>query len=234
MEIIITEDLSPTLQIQGCEPMHALTGALSETLYNYRPTIEFALTQPEPKILSVGLGLGYNEILCYALASSSKNFVPQVHSYESESWLKEDFLSWISSSVPPDKFAHDTYQTILLQTTRALNKDPIKVKELLQEAVTTKKLQLHQALTPGSLAPQQFNGILYDAFSQYTNPELWTEEFLSSFIDGFAGQTCQISTYASTGHLKRALKSKSFQITTRKGWGKKRESLIASRVAAPL
>ncbi|MBK7845346.1 MAG: hypothetical protein IPJ71_17000 [Bdellovibrionales bacterium] len=67
-QIEITQDGSPTLRLRDSsglgESMHNLKGAFSETLYIYLPTLQraFEWQEPETRLLSVGLGLGYNEL----------------------------------------------------------------------------------------------------------------------------------------------------------------------------
>ena len=109
-EIEVTADGSPTLRLQGQEPMHSLQGALSETLYIYGPVIELALEQPEPRLLSVGLGLGYNELLTMALSLRAEKTFSLV-SLESEEWLRDEFVSWASGS--ENSLLHEVYQSLL-------------------------------------------------------------------------------------------------------------------------
>ena len=67
-----TEDGSQTLRLglgEGAsEAMHSLRGAFSETDYIYGEALRAALTRGWPlNVLSMGLGLGYVELLSAAL-----------------------------------------------------------------------------------------------------------------------------------------------------------------------
>ncbi len=70
---ITTDDGSPSVRLgQGegsSEAMHNLRGAFTETLYIYGHAIDLALASNfEPRVLSLGLGLGYVETLSAGLA----------------------------------------------------------------------------------------------------------------------------------------------------------------------
>ena len=78
---LMTDDGSPTIRFGigagASEAMHNLRGAFSETLYIYGQAIEHAFQSGfEPRILSLGLGLGYVEILSVGLALRFANSLP--------------------------------------------------------------------------------------------------------------------------------------------------------------
>ncbi|MEO0336841.1 MAG: hypothetical protein AAF202_10620, partial [Pseudomonadota bacterium] len=88
---LTTKDGSPTLEItvEGVnENMHNFHGAFSETDYIYGEALRWALASPVPtlRVLSVGLGLGYNEIMTAAWSlratESGHCRVGSLHSYE--------------------------------------------------------------------------------------------------------------------------------------------------------
>lgn len=223
-----TEDGSPTLRLAPTwEPMHALDGAYTETLYIYAPTIADALkTKETPRILSVGLGLGYNEILtaCEAL-KKSKNTQVFVDSYESIPELRQNFQNWIKNK---EAELAPTYEKILALFAKTYSQAEESIKAYLKAQITSGKLTLHDAITPTTKF-EKSQGILFDAFSSKSSPELWTEEFLNYFVETATDKTCYLSTYASKGTLHRTLRQYNFESEKRKGFGKKRESTFARR-----
>ena len=98
----------------------------------------------------------------------------------------------------------------------------------IQALLRSFPFDFRMALDQNSLPREKYDCVLYDAFSSKSTPELWSEDFLSSFLDGL-GEDCVFTTYASTGALKRALKKIDFQIVPRKGFLGRRESTLAVR-----
>lgn len=226
----VTGDSSPTLRLPPTwEPMHALDGAFTETQYIYAPTVAAALdTTPEPRILSVGLGLGYNEILiaCEALVKNK----PKVHidSYESVDALRIFFRDWI---LQPDAIPEDIariYNQILGLYCEKYDLKSKSVTDFLKSLLQNHQLQLLGAISAETaFTPSQ--GILFDAFSSKSSPELWTEEFLKLFLKKACADHCYLSTYASKGTLHRSLKLHGFTTEKKPGFGAKRESTFAQR-----
>lgn len=235
----LTADGSPTLRLPPTwEPMHALDGAFSETLYIYQPTVHQALSclptpgtgggsliAKTPRLLSLGLGLGYNEILIACEALHLNLLEVFVDSYESVSPLRFNFENWI---LGVSCELQDIYDNILQLYANHYRIEPKRIREFLKEQLQKQNLQLLAAITAQSHF-QQSVGILFDAFSDKTSPELWTEEFLDRFLKMAAADRCFLSTYASKGTLHRALKNNNFTSEKKAGFGKKRESTFAFR-----
>lgn len=132
-QFVTTEDSSLTARIgapglpkEECsEAMHSLRGAFSETVYIYGTAIEraFASIRPEnagapekvnARVLSMGLGLGYVELLSAALALRFD--VPvRGESFEIVPELREYFLAWLSGGDLPPDFAQ-AYDAICART----------------------------------------------------------------------------------------------------------------------
>ncbi len=225
-EIIHTADGSPTLSLNGGEKMHSLDGALAETLYIYSPCIEMAFKEKTPKILSLGLGLGYNEILTFSWAHKQK-ISPQIVSFEVVPELKHFFSNWLSDkeTTPFDS----CYNSILEQISSQFSLNPTNVKRTGQQLLERKKVLLESEVIQENKTGLRFNSILYDAFSSKTHPEAWSDDFLNSFLSNYCDVHCTLSTYAATGGLNRALHQQGFHIEKKKGFGKKRESTFAQR-----
>ncbi len=204
--------------------MHSLEGALSETLYIYAPCIERSLTAQKPALLSMGLGLGYNEILTSALALKKQKKII-LYSYEIVPELRHSFTHWLT-----DKSSElsECYDRILTMVAKPFELAPQKIKSNLRELLETEGFRVFPEVEDKNPYGLKFNGILYDAFSSKSSPTLWDESFLDQFIKEYCDLNfCTLSTYAATGTLKRALINNDFVFKKKKGFGMKRESTFA-------
>lgn len=238
-QIEITQDGSPTLRLRDSsglgESMHNLKGAFSETLYIYLPTLQraFEWQEPETRLLSVGLGLGYNELLSAAFTLKNyPNHPWRLLSYESKDFLRRYFMSWLDgnpgvSQTDSDLFG--VYDVILDLVSREMNVSQTAVRNRLKQMAAEKTWMLCETLNPCEDPPFRVHGIFYDAFSSQTSPELWKENNLDQFFIRFADAPCFLSTYAATGSLKRALKKADFKVDFVPGFGGKRQSTTALR-----
>jgi hypothetical protein len=222
-----TEDGSPTLRLGPTwEPMHALEGAFTETLYIYQPTIRNALNASETaRVLSIGLGLGYNEILfaCETIKMNVRGAA--IDSYESVEPLRTGFSQWIQNK--PTELS-SIYNDILSLYSKSYEISESTILQKLNSLYDTGTLRLYPTID-NTTPFQKSQGILFDAFSSKSSPELWTEEFLNSFLTIAADNVCFFSTYASQGNLNRALKNHNFNVEKKAGFGKKRESTFAQK-----
>lgn len=231
-----TADGSPTLRLAGGdgfgESMHNLKGALSETLYIYRlPLTHVSDWQlAEPRVLSLGLGLGYNELLVAAHFLERGHASWKMVSYESVDWLREQFLDWLFDRPPVDPQLAQAYTRItelLAAEFRSLNAKAIK--SALAQQMNLGNWILAEALKPGTPVPFKCHTIFYDAFSSHTCPELWEQTHLEQFLEEAAAVPCALATYAATGALTRALRSRNFEVHKVPGFGGKRQSTLAIR-----
>ena len=223
-----TADQSPTLRLLSSaewpESMHHSGGAWTESDLIYGSVLREAFDQLEkPRILSVGLGLGYNEILVAREARrTGKSF--HLVSFEIVQGLTDSFKSFVFQKKLSSELL-STYQQILSFIEESERKNLLL--ELAQSA------REERWLCPGEFIPATFpepvNLILYDAFSSKTNPTLWEEDFLTSMIQTISESDALFATYACTGALKRALKKNSFLVEVREGFQGKRNSTRARR-----
>ncbi len=226
--IYTTQDGSPTMSLRGGEKMHSLHGALSESLYIYKPTISAALKHcQEPHILSMGLGLAYNELIALALLASADKKHFSLASYEKEDFLNQSLVLWLQEQTHA---LTATYDIILSQIAEHFQMSPPILKSFAQEKWLTGLWTLNGELPHHSAPPNKFHALLYDAFSGQSDKDLWEEGKLNMFLKNYADpDLCFLSTYAATGNLTRALKSQGFFVEKKKGFGVKRESTWASR-----
>jgi hypothetical protein len=228
---IITADQSPSLSLPPTwEPMHSLEGAFSETQYIYQPTIALAFENvANPAILSLGLGLGYNEILVACEALKNDKLPAVVRSFELVPELRECFVAWISDQ---PSVLNNVYETILKLYAEKYSFTAESIKTCLQNLLEKQILKIEGPVTLQTDL-SEMNALLFDAFCAKTSPDLWTPEFLHSFFKRTAGTPCFMSTYACTGELKRALLAAGFEVEKRKGFAYKRESTFAKRYGVP-
>lgn len=228
---IITGDQSPSLSLPPTwEAMHSLEGAFSETQYIYQPPIRLAFENVlQPTFLSLGLGLGYNEILIACEARYHQKSPQLIRSFELVPELRECFRSWICDQ---NSVLNTVYDQILSLYAQKYSFPPDTLKKDLRELLEKNILRIEGPVeTQTELSPM--NCILFDAFCAKTSPDMWTPEFLHSFFKKASDTTCFMSTYACTGELRRALTGAGFEVEKRKGFAFKRESTFAKRYAVP-
>lgn len=241
-QFVTTEDGSlsarigaPGLAKEDCsEAMHSLRGAFSETLYIYGSAIQKAADdQRNERTLSMGLGIGYVELLSAAIALKTNRKVGG-ESFEIVPELRSYFLEWLneadskSSDLLPADF-REAYTSICARTAESQNIDAADLQAELAKAVAAGNWQIREALDASTEFTKPFGCICFDAFSSKTTPDLWTEEFLRHFLQKTAAPQAVLSTYACTGALKRALKAEGFTVTIREGFSSKRDSTFAVR-----
>lgn len=227
-----TEDGSPSLKLgENAEPMHNSKGAFAETVYIYGHAICYALQNlPTPSFLSLGLGLGYNEMLTTALLLKTKTPLEQVYgeSFEAVAELNQNFLKWLNNDSIDTNFKA-AYDQICSLCASHSDQDTEKIKSTLKNLIEGKQWLLRRALEPSTIFDQRFSCFLFDAFSSKTSPDLWQEDFLTDFFDRTANDEAVLATYAFTGTLKRSLQKRNFEVESRPGFGGKRESTFAIR-----
>jgi tRNA U34 5-methylaminomethyl-2-thiouridine-forming methyltransferase MnmC len=233
-EVVITEDDSPTLRslnLANQETMHHRGGAYSETQMIYGNPLREALAQGASSVLSVGLGLGYNEMLVASEAlkrnaqseSNASIFRGgdsiKLLSFESEPLLVEQFLSFLR---------HKSFAPYL-QIAQRFDVDLNQICNWLLEANKSGAWKIQGKLDSSTQFDRNYEVIFYDAFSSKSTVELWDESFLNQFLSSAAAGSCVFTTYACTGALKRALKNQNFLVTIREGFKTKRDSTLAFR-----
>ena len=226
-EEIETGDGSPSLKglSPDSEPMHNRAGALSESRWIYGRLIDPSFQLKNPHFLSLGLGLGYNEILI-AEAGIRTGQDWFCHSFEANEVLVEQFLSSLKNPQKENGPAQ-TYKKIF-----SFFKDSEKIRQSLLKAHQEKRWVIEGALTTESKPLFPIQAYLWDAFSQRTSPDLWNEKFLADFLLRTRDQkSAGFTTYACTGSLKRALTEAGFRVETQEGFAGKRNSTFATYLA---
>jgi tRNA U34 5-methylaminomethyl-2-thiouridine-forming methyltransferase MnmC len=80
------------------------------------------------------------------------------------------------------------------------------------------------------LARESFDACYLDPFSPDVNPELWTEEFLAE-VAAVLRPGGALSSYCVQGAVRRRLQALGLLVEKRRGLGKKREVLVATKPA---
>lgn len=231
-EIFITADGSPTLQWRNDEgygeKMHHSAGALSESVFIYHSGLARALELgfAPPRILSLGLGLGYNEFL--AIAELGKRQVPdwKLWSFETQAFLRDGFREFLQDK---DGAVSDLYSKVLALVAARLDLDPARLKSWIAEAAESGTLELRGSFPEDTHAVTGCTCVFFDAYSKKMNPELWEERRLISALKSLLAPRALLTTYAATGSLNRVLRALGFRLMPRPGFQGKRESTLAIR-----
>lgn len=239
--IELTADGSPTLRLKKSnklhpekmpESMHHSGGAAAETLYIYSGPFKntlnalLELKQNQLSIGVVGLGLGYIELSMLQNLSDNPAISAKLYSFEKQTELIQSFEAWFNGDV------NLTYDLIC----EKLSVDKSKVIEYLKapsgcQTANTQSWSWKKwgELTAKTAIDYPFHFVAYDAFSQFTDGPLWTDEFLDYFLTNLCASDCVFTTYACTGNLKRALQRNGFLFIKRPGFSGKRDATLALR-----
>lgn len=238
-----TGDGSLTACFGEGETMHSLRGAFNETVYIYGTALENARNAMEnigadksPRTLSLGLGLGYVELLASAYAAK-RGQLPRGESFDLVDDLNASFLAWLRRDEHSPLVPFEVYDEIAQKTATHANERFPELKTLSADDVRASLAQsvengdwfLLPALSQETKFENKFECVAFDAFSSKSTPELWTRDFLDPFLRDACGTPCVLSTYACTGHLKRALVDAGFKLEIREGYASKRDCTLASR-----
>lgn len=225
----ITKDGSPTLRIingseRGGESMHHTGGAFSETCLIYGQAFENGFKAVEnPVIVSLGLGLGYVEVLAVVYSLLHNSLKPQIFSFETVKGLRtlfEDFYL--------DRKESSAHQWILEKMAEKFHLDSAKLKQEVKQAIIEKRLLLLGDFVTDCQAISKFDIFCYDAYSKKTSPQLWDEALMTHIFSKGSEKSC-ISSYASNGALKRSLIQSGYKIEKLDGFQGKRNRTWAYR-----
>ena len=236
LQILRTEDQSPTALLTRedgtVEPMHNTRGAFSETQYIYGEALQIASKMTAPvRVLSVGLGLGYNEVLCAAHSLKNSGMIKNLASYESEPSLVAAFLGGLGANEEQGSpvVAPSVYKKILDLFAKTYQVLPEDIAEQLGNWKMNGTWEIEGAWTSKLIPPEAFHVLLYDPFSEKMSPEFWTDESLDRFLGCWCAPQAVLSTYAAKGVLNRALKRHGFTLLDRPGFAGKKQSTFALR-----
>lgn len=231
LTIFTTGDGSPTLSFSRSdgyvEKMHHSAGALSESVYIYHSTAVQALERGWPlRVLSFGLGLGYNELLAIAEASRRGLHDWKIFSFEAYPYLTEQFAGWLqgqSGSLAP------VLDQVLDGVATRLGLERSKILREACAGLNDGRLELRAAFPADRALTSDCSVVFYDAFSNKMETDPWLESTLTNELNACLANACLFTTYAATGSLNRGLKALGFRLLSRPGFEGKRESTLAIR-----
>jgi tRNA U34 5-methylaminomethyl-2-thiouridine-forming methyltransferase MnmC len=232
---------------QWTEPMHSSKGAWSETLHVYEPALVHALARTKActpfAIASIGLGLGYNELLAAAISLQQRRRPEDVliYSFESEPALRHAFEArfQLGKSMALPQALNAAYDEILHRISVHTAISEADLLAYVHSLFALKNFQLLGAIDTSalrnlSLTEERCGCILFDAFSPESSPDLWDEELLTQMVTSLCARTCIFASYASRTGLKKILRAQGFKLEKVGGFAGKRERTFASRESSEL
>ncbi len=207
--------------------MHHRAGAFAETCYIYGPAVAGAFQQQaKPCVFSLGLGLGYNEILtavCAARTGKAHDFLLQ--SFEIDDNLIEFFFEFLgfSGSIGGKNSQTTELGQVYLDICQRFEISVSEVSEILGTAREQGRWMVESEFYSADQIRSSPHVFLWDAFSQKSSPSLWQEEFLKQSLGKSAPEGAWFATYACNAALKNALKQSDWTLKIRPGYQGKRE-----------
>ncbi len=231
LEIHSTGDGSPTIAYKRAdgyvEKMHHSGGAFLESVYIYHHGLAMALKAGLPAyVISLGLGLGYNEMIAVGEFLKRDLAEWKIWSFEADPFLREEFLRWIAGK--PAALA-TVYDQIANLVCRHFAIEISEFKKLMAEGLRDGRLSLRGTFPEDAGGVTGAGIFFYDAFSKKMSPELWRENEMRATLEAALASQTLLCTYAATGALNRVLKSLGFRLLDRPGFQGKRESTLAIR-----
>lgn len=231
-EIFYTQDGSPTLSFTRGdgykEKMHHSGGALAESLFIYHEALK-AVCQAglEPRVLSVGLGLGYNELLTMADRYAARELLAfKIWSFEPIPELREGFREWALGE--DDGGVARVLTEVCAKVAAHFALPPGELRAFASKCVRAGRLELRGAF-PNDADGVLANTVYYDAYSRKMDEHLWDEQMLFATFGKILAPDCILATYARTGNLNRSLHRLGFRPSGKTGFMGKRESTMAFR-----
>lgn len=225
------------------EPMHSSKGAWSETLFVYEPALRESLGRIKNDetwcVASIGLGLGYNELICAALALKANLPSRQLKliSFESQMALRNAFVEVFgrhhSKNLPQALL--NAYERATSFICDFVGIPTTNFRTYVSELLTLNSLELQGAFDDASIFTgthvNNLHGcVLFDAFSPESSPDLWTPDILMHLVDSLCGKNCIFASYASRTVLKKILRERGFTLEKFPGFAGKRERTYARRL----
>lgn len=226
-EVVYTEDGTPSLRVRDAsgylEKMHHTAGALGESVYIYLEALKMVARPLPLNVISVGLGLGYNEMLAVAEATKQNRSL-KLYSFESQDLLREGFLDWVRGQGTPYAELYNLIAQRISDQHGGIN-----IRQRLADGLDSGFWEVRGRFPDDCVNINNITCVFYDAFSSKMSPELWQEEMMTSVLKSICAPQCVFSTYAATGSLNRTLRALGFKRADRFGYAGKRESTLAIR-----
>lgn len=210
----LTPDGSFTLySVRYGQHYHSRHGAQTQSERVYLEGTRTHL-HPSPHVLEVGFGVGLNFLTTLRNAVSrgvSLNYL----AFEFDP-VPLDVLARLSSNHP--LFDHPVWQGILSRWGSSFT------FSLEHTTVSVQVQDVTQAVFPENL----FSAVYLDGFSPKSNPEVWTSGFCHSVASALVSGGW-LSTYSSSGTVRRALVEAGLEVHKCTGLAGKREYVTAQK-----
>ncbi|MES2615237.1 MAG: MnmC family methyltransferase [Bdellovibrionota bacterium] len=211
------------------ELMHSVDGAFSETIYLYEDIVKYAAQLPLQNnsciFLSLGLGLGYVEILiCAYMFKHYPHVKFKIFSFEKEPELRVFFKKFIFDENDIPSIFKDSYNHIFNLFSQYYELSSLELKTFIKNS----NIIFYEEYNLLTEVNEPINGLFFDAFSINTSPELWADDLINKIL-GSCHEHAAFATYAARTHLKRLLMEHGFKLEKKKGYGGKKESTFAFR-----
>lgn len=200
---------------------------LEDFFIQYSLNSHLLQAQSDCRVLSMGFGLGYNELIFanWALENDIDINKLSLDSFELDENLYLAFNEWLELKEKPTETIYDKILSSLFSEITSYE----PTKQLLKTMLSRKTWRQNKAMTVDSLSIEKYSVILYDAFSSKTDPDLWSFNFLDKILKFHTQGCCVFSTYACKGELKRVLEANNFIFVKRPGFKGKRDASLAFR-----
>ncbi len=222
------------------QSMHSQHGALSECRHVYiDPTLELLQSSQDKvfSVLEIGFGIGLNFRVWLEALLQFNPALPVTIEYESFESHPEllDFLACNLDS--HTLFASHTSDASRAELTQAflkwIQKHPHQ-RSLTSEINMSREIKIASEIKIGN-APDliltcpdnHFDVVWQDAFSEKVNQELWTIDFFKE-VKRVLKPNGTLLTYSVASAMRRRLEELGFECQKRRGFGGKRECLLAT------
>ncbi len=192
---------------------HSLNGAWQETMELYGNTIiqiyNTAQSNQQLRIADMGLGLGYNFLLCFFLAHNYNIPIQSIFSFEKDTMPLSQKIQYPKELRP--------YQKILQRlVSQHQTNELIHARLFLGDA----RKQLRK------LPDQSIHFWLWDPFSPGSNPELWSQDIFY-LVRQKSSPHAALITYSAANQIRSALVRSGWKTFVLSGIGKKKQSTLA-------
>ena len=200
--------------IDECEHVFIDENNLKNRFRDLSPNSNFSIGE-------IGFGIGLNFLItCKAwLKYTEHNQVLEFYSFDKYIFALEDFNEFISSSSELKEYSEQLIKYY-----------PKNIKGIQKISLFDGRISLNLIIGDISDTQEYIKSMTYidawflDGFSPSKNPDLWSKELINS-IGNTSYESSTISTYTSSGLVKRNLIDSGFAVRRTKGFAGKRHML---------
>ncbi|MBC7428934.1 MAG: hypothetical protein H7336_10005 [Bacteriovorax sp.] len=216
-KIIETEDRTKTLWSEYFnEACHNLSGAYSETVYNYIEGCKIPaqiISSADIHVLDVGFGLGVGLSAFIDEIKKYKNLSGKSFNYVSME-LDEDLFLWsVKNNFQDYTFTkQDNYYSYTFEIS-----GDARLSAMI--FIGDGRVTIPEAFRQNKFS--KFTAVFQDAFSPKKNPVLWTTEWFDD-LKIMSTSEVYMSTYSASVSVRKSMVLAGWKIENAKGFGQKR------------